>query len=333
MRPVAVIGAGVAGLTTACELLARGARVEVFAREVETPSASSAAPAMFTPYAGPEPERFERWTRAGHARLQELARRWPESGVTVGVLREYRTRPGASEPWLRELLEERVRPGAGRFVEVAETRRPHMDTRRYLPWLRARVWAMGGTITRREFVEIGELQREGWTRVVLCAGVGAGALAADGSVRAIHGQVVHVPNDVGLAHSLHDDAPGGVVTYVCRLADRLVLGGTLEEGRQGGTDDASIAAIIARARVLLAADGVVGAERLGREVLWAAAGQRPARGPAGVREQIRLEAEGDDAWRVVHHYGHGRMGVSVSWATASEAAELVLGGPGRGVVS
>ncbi len=332
MRPIAVIGAGVAGLTTACELLARGARVEVFAREVESPSASAAAPAMFTPYAGPESERFERWTRAAHARLVELARRRPESGVTVGPFREYRTRPGATAPWLRELLRERVGPASGRFVEVAETIRPHVDTRMYLPWLRARVAEMGGTITRRGIVGLSALRREGWEAVVNCAGVGAGALAADASVRAVHGQVVHVPNDVGLAHSVHDDAPDGVVTYICRLPDRLVLGGTLDEGRRGGTDGGSIVAILDRARVLLRADGVAGADRLGREVLWATAGERPARGPAGVRELVRVEAEGDDGWRVVHHYGHGRMGVSLSWATAAEAASLVLRGSTADVV-
>jgi D-amino-acid oxidase len=144
----------------------------------------------------------------------------------------------------------------------------------------------------------------------------------------MHGQVLHVPNDLGLSYSLHDDAPGGLVAYVFRFADRLVIGGSFEQGREDDqTDEASLAAILERARNLLRADGHPRWRDLGRTILETRAARRPARGIAGIFEDIRLEGEerGADR-RVVHNYGHGRMGVSLSWATAAEAADLCLAG-------
>jgi D-amino-acid oxidase len=50
-------------------------------------------------------------------------------------------------------------------------------------------------------------------------------------------------------------------------------------------------------------------------VLGVEVGLRPGR-PAP-----RLEREGD----VVHNYGHGGVGVTVSWGCAAEALELIRG--------
>ena len=48
-------------------------------------------------------------------------------------------------------------------------------------------------------------------------------------------------------------------------------------------------------------------------------GLRPA------RPQVRLEAEDVGGSRVVHCYGHGGAGVTLSWGCADEVAGLVAG--------
>ncbi|MCE9594738.1 MAG: FAD-binding oxidoreductase [Planctomycetes bacterium] len=322
-REIAVVGSGVVGLTTAVELLGRGSPVRLYTRDVDSPPASSVAPAMFTPYPGPAPERFRRWTTAAYARLCAVAASHPESGVGVGKLREYFYAPRKAEPWLGELLHAKDLPRREPFTAIIDTVRPHVDMLRYLPWLRAEFQRLGGSLIQRDVAKLDELLDLGHTRVVNCSGVGAAVLARDPLVRSMHGQVLHVPNDIGLEYSLHDDAPGGLVAYVFRYADRLVVGGTFDEVREReGTDETSLRAVVERARNLLRLDGHPRWRELATTILQARAARRPARGVANVFEDIRLEVEdvGPDR-RIVHHYGHGRMGVTIAWATAAEAAD------------
>ncbi|MCT0205112.1 FAD-binding oxidoreductase [Synechococcus sp. CS-602] len=65
-------------------------------------------------------------------------------------------------------------------------------------------------------------------------------------------------------------------------------------------------------------------ERIARRLV----GLRPFR-PMGVR--IEVEAIGDTT--LIHHYGHGGSGVTLSWGTARQAVDLVLAAPGRGAVA
>ena len=65
---------------------------------------------------------------------------------------------------------------------------------------------------------------------------------------------------------------------------------------------------------------LAGATELGQRV-----GLRPA------RPHVRLERlpSGTDAGSVVHCYGHGGAGVTLSWGCADEVAALVEAGVGR----
>jgi D-amino-acid oxidase len=323
---VAVIGAGVVGLTTAIALLRRGARVTVIADRIEDPPASWTSPAAFTPYPGPLAERLERWTVEAFDAFERLARDHPESGVEMGPLRELLHRPHRLEPWAMRLMAARPAAAFPPFVQVLDTTRPLIDMVRYLPWLRDRVLAAGGRLACRRVERLDASCRRGFDAVVLCAGTGSATLAADPMVRPMHGQVVHVPNDIDLDHSVHDDGIDGSTTYVFRFRDRLVLGGTFQEGRTAvGTDPASVQDILRRARELLRLDGHPRWSELGSTVMLARGAARPARGRGDVFEDLRLELDPDlSPGRLVHHYGHGRQGVTLSWATAAEAARLTL---------
>lgn len=325
---IAVIGAGIAGLATARELLARGMPVTVYAREIDAPPASSTAPALFTPYAGPDHARFERWTRAAYARLADLAERHPAAGVTMGTLREYFYARPVRFSWLDELLGTTHREATLPFVEISDSWRPHIDMMRLVPWLRGQVLGAGGVIIARDVESFESVFQRGHRTIVHCAGVGAMKLASDPLVKPMHGQVVHVPNSVGLEHSIHDDAPGGIVTYIFRYQDRLVIGGTFDHATvDRGTDDESIHAMLDRARHLLRVDGVANAELLGDRIIQARSALRPTRGAGSVCEDLRLEREErEGGTAIVHHYGHGRAGATLALATAGEAADLALSG-------
>lgn len=90
------------------------------------------------------------------------------------------------------------------------------------------------------------------------------------------------------------------------------MGGTADEGAWDlAPDPATEAALLAK--------GVAMEPRLaGCRVLGRAVGLRPA------RSEVRLEAERVEGSLVVHNYGHGGAGVTLSWGCAEEAARLAL---------
>ena len=240
-------------------------------------------------------------------------------------LREYCSRPAWTTPWLDELVQSRPLPTPAGWRSAHATHRPHIDTDRYLPWLRSRIAASGGRFNTRHVKDLDTLFAEGFEVVVNSAGLGAGPLATDTRLEPVRGQVVHVPNDIGLEYSLHDDAPGGLVAYLFVYADRVVLGGTYD--RNTDCDEVSAAtasAIIERCRDLLRTDGHPRWADLGRTVLDVRAAARPCRGSGETTELIRLEAQPAARGTVIHNYGHGRSGVTLSWGCAVECAELAM---------
>ena len=123
----------------------------------------------------------------------------------------------------------------------------------------------------------------------------------------VRGQVVRVA-DPGLAGwTLDEDHPDGMVYVVPRGTD-VVCGGTARRRRRERPrpDPAEAERILARCRALVP-------ELADAPVLGHAVGVRP------VRTAVRLERAGD----VVHCYGHGGAGVTLSWGCADEVVRLV----------
>jgi len=95
--------------------------------------------------------------------------------------------------------------------------------------------------------------------------------------------------------------------YVVPRSRDVVVGGTATEGEWSRTPTPEVASAILR-RALRLVPELAGAEVLGHRV-----GLRPS------RSEVRLERVGD----VVHCYGHGGAGVTLSWGCAREVAELL----------
>jgi D-amino-acid oxidase len=183
---------------------------------------------------------------------------------------------------------------------------PLVDMGVYLPWLVARLEAAGGTVTR---MPLPALPNRGI--VVNASGVSARAVAHDPSVHPVRGQVVVVENP-GLTRWLVDEVErDGELTYVLPRTDTVVLGGTAVEG-----DWDPVARPATAMRILERTAALVPALR-GARVLRHRVGLRPAR-PA-----VRLETEGVGEATVVHCYGHGGSGVTLSWGCADDVLAAV----------
>jgi D-amino-acid oxidase len=146
--------------------------------------------------------------------------------------------------------------------------------------------------------------------VVNCVGLSARALVGDATLVPVRGQVVRVARSGALEHFLLDDYNPAGVTYVVPRSRDIVLGGSAQEGREDlAVDPGESAAIAARCSALepsLAA----------APVLSVGVGLRP------FRPQVRVEREALGRACLIHDYGHGGAGVTLSWGCAAEVARL-----------
>jgi D-amino-acid oxidase len=308
MARVVVVGAGVVGLSCAVRLLETGHRVDVLARDLPLETTSAVAAAIWYPYRAFPYERVTDWSASTYQELGRLAER-EGTGVSMRHGMEYH-RKATADPWWRDAVPTltRVSALAPPYVDGWSFVAPVVEMPVYLRWLTGRVASLGGTLTR---MALGTLPRHPEV-VVDAAGLGARLLAGDEAVQPVRGQVVYV-EQVGLDRWTLD---GAVPTYVVPRSEDIVVGGTDEEGDWSRTPDPDTAKQILERAVELVPE-LARAKVLGHRV-----GLRPAR-PA-----VRLEVEEPrpgTAARIVHCYGHGGAGVTLSWGCADEVAALVSG--------
>src|SRR5437667_3404309 len=87
-RAVAIIGAGVSGLTCGVVFAERGYRTAIFAKETGQQTTSGAAAALWFPYDAEPPEKVIHWALQTFDVLGDLARVLG-SGVSMIELREF----------------------------------------------------------------------------------------------------------------------------------------------------------------------------------------------------------------------------------------------------
>jgi D-amino-acid oxidase len=365
-RNVAIIGAGVSGLTCGVVFAERGCRTAIFAKETGRQTTSGAAAAVWFPYHVEPAERVIPLALETYQVLLDLAR-FPESGVSIIESRQF-LRTGEIEipDWatplgarpLSVVIPNEVENGAageaatwtGRpetertgseriksrcagfkvsprdpsippayagsaqddhcFASGFSLRVPLMDTTIYLEYLSARFRKAGGEIHANVGFEKLEEVDSKFDVAINCAGIGARELVHDTDLEPHRGQVAIVPKLEGLSCAIVcDDAP---LMYAIPRTNDCVFGGTNEVSANLAADPATTSRIVTEcSRVLNIERPRVLAERVGL---------RPFR-KSGVRlERERLR----DGRTVIHNYGHGGAGFTLSWGCAQEVHEVAV---------
>ncbi|MGD9791539.1 MAG: FAD-dependent oxidoreductase [Phycisphaerales bacterium] len=339
--PVLILGSGVVGLTSAIRLLEAGHPVTIVHDRPLSEGPSIVAPALFTPYQGPPHDTLVRWIEESLRSLRAIERSagssvHPSGGHSAGIhtapVRWYKFSKDspADGPW-EHLLNERPIPVPPNVpvAAILETDRPHIDTTRYLPWLHARATSLGARFVMERVTAFDQLFDRGARVIINCAGLGSRELARDPRVRPVRGIIARLPNHLRLTRGVHDDSPGGLVTYVFVYPTHLAIGSTFQLDDWNAAITANeFEPIFDRARRLLGYDGIANANDLSPRDATFHIALRPARVRDGAGENftfedIRLELERTSRGPIIHNYGHGRMGISLSWGTARDALELV----------
>lgn len=319
---ITVIGCGVIGLTSALRLLEAGFPVQILAERLPPDTTSDRAGALCFPFKAGPPERCLGW-----------------AGESLGVYSREAVRPGAlvtetdclvleasgadasgrNIPWqMTRLGPERLRRAdpselPDGYAHGFVIRVPLIQCGPYLRRLMERFLAAGGHIRQARLERLEDTPGD---LLVNCSGLGALQLAEDQSLAPVSGHILAVrpapPSSPVRCFFEEGAGTDGAPTYAFPRPDRCVLGGTAVHGDWNQTVDPQVIRSI-RVRTARIEPVLADAEEITRYVCL-----RP------YRPEVRLEAVRlTDGRRVVHNYGHGGSGWTLSWGCAAEVLTLV----------
>ena len=311
---ILVVGAGVIGLTSAICLAEAGLAVRVRTALPSRQSTSRVAGAIWASSVAEPAVEVRRWASTGLGEFRSLAER-ANTGVRIARGRIASRRSGEPPPDIFPGVElrpsDRVPVG---FLGAFTVSLPLIDMPRYLDYLAGRLAGAGGVIELGPLGDLGEAAEQA-SRVVNCAGVGARDLAADPALHAVRGEHVVVANP-GLEEFFVEQPRDDEWTCFFPHGERVVLGGNATQ------DDWSLDVDRAGAERILARCAQVEPRLKDARIIEHQVGLRPT------RAVIRVQREPLGAATVVHNYGHGGSGVSLSWGCARDVLREVLAEPG-----
>jgi len=297
------------GLTCAVRLAEAGHETHVLARDLPPETTSAVAAALWYPYRALPQDLVTRWSARTYRVLDQLAAD-PATGVRMRDGVELLGPTAPAEPWWRAAVPAlaTVREPAPGYSRGWRLSLPVAEMDVYLGYLVRRLEVAGGTLTRHW---LAELPASGI--VVNATGLASRAVAKDTAVHPVRGQVVRVAQ-AGVEEWLLESSDETRPLYVVPREHDVVVGGTADVDSWDLRPDPEVArALLDRAVALVPALRKA-------QVLAHRVGLRPAR-PA-----VRLDAvphpDGEPGG-VVHCYGHGGAGVTLSWGCADDVLAVV----------
>lgn len=294
-------------MTTAVVLAEAGHGVEIISDLPPSSTTSAVAGASWGPYLADDP-RILKWSTRS---LREFAGHAGDGRTGVRMMpgiEAYDEHLPQIPSWARSVPGYRecdtVDVPAG-YAGAWQYTIPLIDMPRYLDHLVARLIAAGARLTiGPRLTSFDGLDSD---LIINCAGLRAADLVDDPKLIPVRGQLVVIANP-GIERFFQDNVVGAM-TCIFPHRDHAVLGGSSIVGETSlEWDDAEEAAIIDRCAAIDAR--IASATVVGRRV-----GLRPS------RTQVRLERDERDP-RVIHNYGHGGSGVTLSWGCAADVLRL-----------
>ena len=312
-KPITILGGGVSGLTTGVLLLEEGFDVTILAEEIAQNTVSAVAAAIWFPYAAKPAEKVNSWSKVTYQKFEELSK-IEHSGVSFvpfSVIEQSEENPD----WLTALPPSIAIQKEQKIISEKECVSytmllPLIETPIYLRYLQSEFSRLGGNFIQKKITEISDLDTSSVT--VNCIGLGSKQLFNDSEVYPIQGQVVKLsPSSSiqGFSFEFPFDEFSDELVYVIPRKDCIVVGGSAKENQFTTTPSEAL-----KKRILERAISVK-PELQQLEVQETVVGLRPG------RTSVRLEWDAE--LPLIHNYGHGGAGYTVSWGCAESVYDLI----------
>jgi D-amino-acid oxidase len=307
-KRIAVIGAGISGMSTALLVAEKGHEIHVISKSFSPNITSNRAAAFWFPYHVRNDKRGIAWCRTAFEYY--AAHTGEETGISMKkIIKAVKNNTGDDDSWVEfmppnqvTVLEHGDAPKG--YDKAYEAFVPLIETQIFLPWIYKQLEAKGATFTQQEVTDIYTLSKE-YEVIINCSALGARTLCNDTSVIPVRGQVVLLEPGFPEFIFLDNQTPA----YIVPRKDATIVGGTYEENvYDEKTEEDSLNDILSRAYSVL--EGLEGRKIIGN---WA--GLRP------YRPTVRLEHEAGT--NIIHNYGHGGSGYTLSFGCAEDVVKLV----------
>ena len=303
-----IVGAGVSGLSSGICLLEDGKEVTILSSEFSPNTTSDIAAALWYPFLSAPVEKTNIWGARTYDTLKLLSAD-SATGIEMVQTFEYFRSSQPDPVWMSTVDNfERVTGNLpSDYVECFSFITSIIEMPIYLKWMMSRYKKLGGKIEEQEIKDFSEISNE-YDFIVNCTGLSSGELCADSEVYPVRGQIIRIKP---LVSQMHLDQQIPTLTYIVPRSNDMVLGGVTQEGNWSTdpTDED-------RDFILEKCSNII-PELKKAEIIEDIVGLRPG------RTEVRLEKEISSGRTIVHNYGHGGSGVTLSWGCAEEVVELV----------
>ncbi|MDA9719631.1 FAD-binding oxidoreductase, partial [bacterium] len=177
----------------------------------------------------------------------------------------------------------------------------------YLKWLMDRFQKLGGLIEKIEVNDFSKLPSE-FNVIVNCTGLNSGKLFSDPEVYPVRGQIIRIKP---IIDEMHLDQQVPTLAYIVPRSNDMILGGVAQENNW------NVEPIDEDRNFILDKCSKIIPELKDAEIIEDIVGLRPG------RTEVRLDKEIISDKIVIHNYGHGGSGVTLSWGCAEEVVEIV----------
>ena len=310
-QEINIIGSGVIGLTTAVLLAKNGYKVRVYTKELAKDTTSGVAAAIWFPYNAAPKEKVAQWSAFSYDYFQKLAT-ISSSGVKLVSLTIIEKDIKACW-WLaaipnnkyKKLNKAALPKDCNLGFEIVV---PFIESTIFLSYLETELKKFQGEIILQKINTFNDL--DSTIPIVNCSGLGAIELCNDKELFPVKGQIVTVAKQ-GNVNSVIINYPvnktGEALSYMVVRNNDIVLGGTAIIG------DFDIKANPIISQKIIKRCKNIAPNLKDTTIIQEKVGLRPK------RTRIRLEKKNN----IIHNYGHGGAGFTVSWGCAAAVLRLI----------